>query len=81
METTKIVDMIMKDHLADASDAVKDVIMNKAAEILTLEKEKVGTNMFGHLVDQEEEVETDSPDVVASDEQLPPSPEDNETNN
>ena len=81
METTKIVDMIMKDHLADASDAVKDVIMNKAAEILTLEKEKVGTNMFGHLVDQEEEEETDSPDVVASDEQLPPSPEDNETNN
>ena len=49
METTKIVDMIMKDHLADASDAVKDVIMNKAAEILTLEKEKVGANMFGHL--------------------------------
>ena len=82
METTKIVDMIMKDHLADASDAVKDVIMNKAAEILTLEKEKVGANMFGHLIDQEEEeVETDSPDVVASDEQLPPSPEDNETNN
>ena len=41
METTKIVDMIMKDHLSDASDAVKDVIMNKAAEILTLEKERV----------------------------------------
>ena len=82
METTKIVDMIMKDHLADASDAVKDVIMNKAAEILTLEKEKVGSNMFGHLYDQEEEeVETDSPDVVDSEEQLPPSPEDNETNN
>ena len=53
METTKIVDMIMKDHLADASDAVKDVIMNKAAEILTLEKEKVGKNMFNHLIEPE----------------------------
>ncbi len=78
METTKIVDMIMKDHLADASDAVKDVIMNKAAEILTLEKEKVGKNMFNHLIEPEEE---ESSDTVASDEQLPPSPEDNETNN
>ena len=28
MEPTKIVDMIMKDQLADASDAVKDMIMN-----------------------------------------------------
>jgi len=74
METTKIVDMIMKDHLSDASDAVKDVIMNKAAEILTLEKEKVGKNMFNHLIEPEE-------DAVDSDEQLPPSPEDNETNN
>ena len=82
METTKIVDMIMKDHLADASDAVKDVIMNKAAEILTLEKEKVGADMFSHLNEPEEdEVETDSPETVASDEQFPPSPEDNETNN
>ena len=74
METTKIVDMIMKDHLSDASDAVKDVIMNKAAEILTLEKEKVGANMFGHLTEPEE-------DAVDSEAQLPPSPEDNETNN
>ena len=49
MEPTKIVDMIMKDQLADASDAVKDMIMNKAASILTLEKEKVCANMFNHL--------------------------------
>ena len=48
--------------------------MNKAAEILTLEKEKVGADMFSHLAEPEE-------DAVDSDEQLPPSPEDNETNN
>jgi len=59
MEPTKIVDMIMKDQLADASDAVKDMIMNKAAQILTLEKEKVGTNMFNHL-NEPEETETEN---------------------
>lgn len=60
METTKIVDMVMKDQLADASDAVKDMIMNKAAQILTLEKEKVGANMFNHLENEPEQTEDET---------------------
>jgi len=46
MEPTKIVDMIMKDQLADASDAVKDMIMNKAAQILTLEKGSFSSSRY-----------------------------------
>jgi|TARA_B100000073_G_scaffold201980_1_gene167283 hypothetical protein len=60
MEPTKIVDMIMKDQLADASDAVKDMIMNKAAQILTLEKEKVGQSMFAHLENEPEQTEDET---------------------
>lgn len=60
MEPTKIVDMIMKDQLADASDAVKDMIMNKAASILTLEKEKVGADMFNHLENEPEQTEDET---------------------
>ena len=60
MEPTKIVDMIMKDQLADASDAVKDIIMNKAASILTLEKEKVGANLFKDLETEPEETEKET---------------------
>ena len=77
METTKIVDMIMKDHLADASDAVKDVIMNKAAEILTLEKEKVGANMFAHLDPQNNAADPNDPEVEANPD---PSRDPNEVN-
>ena len=60
MDPTKIVDMIMKDQLADASDAVKDMIMNKAASILTLEKEKVGANMFKDLDTEPEQTEDET---------------------
>jgi hypothetical protein len=60
MEPTKIVDMIMKDQLSDASDAVKDIIMNKAASILTLEKEKVGANLFKNLETKPEETEDET---------------------
>jgi hypothetical protein len=60
MEPTKIVDMIMKDQLSDASDAVKDIIMNKAASILTLEKEKVGANLFKNLETTPEETEDET---------------------
>ena len=60
MDPTKIVDMIMKDQLADASDAVKDIIMNKAASILTLEKEKVGANMFKDLDTEPEQTEDET---------------------
>ena len=60
MEPTKIVDMIMKDQLSDASDAVKDMIMNKAAQILTLEKEKVGANMFAQLETEPEQTEDET---------------------
>jgi len=60
MDPTKIVDMIMKDQLADASDAVKDIIMNKAASILTLEKEKVGANMFKDLETEPEQTEDET---------------------
>tara|TARA_B100001996_G_scaffold204935_1_gene156994 strand:+ start:1765 stop:2037 length:273 start_codon:yes stop_codon:yes gene_type:complete len=90
METTKIVDLIMKDHLSDASDAVKDVIMNKAAEILTLEKEKVGADMFAHLdpAPAEDpngsETELNDPNDENPVEDQPthvPAPDENETNN
>ena len=60
MEPTKIVDMIMKDQLADASDAVKDIIMNKAAQILTLEKEKIGANVFKNLETEPEQTEDET---------------------
>ena len=60
MDPNKIVDMIMKDQLADASDAVKDIIMNKAASILTLEKEKVGANMFKDLDTEPEQTEDET---------------------
>ena len=60
MEPNKIVDMIMKDQLSDASDAVKDIIMNKAASILTLEKEKVGANLFSNLETEPEEPENET---------------------
>ena len=60
MEPTKIVDMIMKDQLSDASDAVKDMIMNKAAQILTLEKEKIGANLFSDLETEPEETENET---------------------
>jgi len=60
MEPTKIVDMVMKDQLADASDAVKDIIMNKAASILTLEKEKVGANLFKNLETAPEQTEDET---------------------
>jgi hypothetical protein len=60
MEPTKIVDMVMKDQLADASDAVKDIIMNKAASILTLEKEKVGASLFKELETEPEETEDET---------------------
>jgi hypothetical protein len=60
MEPTKIVDMVMRDQLADASDAVKDIIMNKAAQILTLEKEKVGANLFKELETETEETEDET---------------------
>ena len=60
MEPIKIVDMIMKDQLSDASDAVKDIIMNKAASILTLEKEKVGANLFSNLETEPEEPENET---------------------
>jgi hypothetical protein len=60
MEPTKIVDMIMKDQLADASDAVKDMIMNKAASILTLEKEKVGADMFNYSENEPEQTEDET---------------------
>ena len=60
MDPTKIIDMIMKDQLADASDAVKDIIMNKAASILTLEKEKVGANMFKDLETEPEQTEDET---------------------
>jgi len=60
MEPTKIVDMVMRDHLADASDAVKDIIMNKAAQILTLEKERVGANLFKELETEPEETEDET---------------------
>jgi len=60
MEPTKIVDMIMKDQLADASDAVKDMIMNKAASILTLEKEKVGAGMFNYSENEPEQTEDET---------------------
>jgi hypothetical protein len=60
MEPTKIVDMIMKDQLADASDAVKDIIMNKAAQILTLEKEKIGANVFNNLETEPEQTEDET---------------------
>tara|TARA_B100001113_G_scaffold347138_1_gene339040 strand:- start:2584 stop:2847 length:264 start_codon:yes stop_codon:yes gene_type:complete len=87
METTKIVDLIMKDHLSDASDAVKDVIMNKAAEILTLEKEKVGADMFAHLDPANAEDPTDTEVTTASSDEPEvdttevPAPDENETNN
>ena len=60
MEPTKIVDMIMKDQLSDASDAVKDIIMNKAAQILTLEKEKIGANVFNNLETEPEQTEDET---------------------
>ena len=60
MDPTKIVDMIMKDQIVDASDAVKDIIMNKAASILTLEKEKVGANMFKDLETEPEQTEDET---------------------
>ena len=60
MEPTKIVDMVMRDQLADASDAVKDIIMNKAAQILTLEKEKVGANLFKDLETEPEQTEDET---------------------
>lgn len=60
MEPNKIVDMIMKDQLSDASDAVKDMIMNRAASILTLEKEKVGANLFSDLDTEPEETENET---------------------
>ena len=60
MEPTKIVEMIMKDQLADASDAVKDIIMNKAAQILTLEKEKIGANVFKNLETEPEQTEDET---------------------
>jgi hypothetical protein len=60
MEPTKIVDMVMRDQLADASDAVKDIIMNKAAQILTLEKERVGANLFKELETEPEETEDET---------------------
>ena len=44
MEPTKIVDMIM----------------NKAASILTLEKEKVGADMFNHLENEPEQTEDET---------------------
>tara|TARA_Y100001970_G_scaffold181825_1_gene221267 strand:+ start:465 stop:728 length:264 start_codon:yes stop_codon:yes gene_type:complete len=87
METTKIVDLIMKDHLSDASDAVKDVIMNKAAEILTLEKERVGADMFSHLDPANAEDPTETEVTSASSEEPEgdtnqvPAPDENETNN
>lgn len=62
MEPNKIVDMIMKDQLSDASDAVKDIIMNKAASILTLEKEKVGANLFSNSETEPEEPENETTD-------------------
>jgi hypothetical protein len=60
MEPNKIVDMIMRDQLADASDAVKDIIMNKAAQILTLEKEKVGANLFKDLETEPEQTQDET---------------------
>jgi hypothetical protein len=60
MKPIKIVDMIMKDQLSDASDAVKDIIMNKAASILTLEKEKVGANLFKDLETEPEQIEDET---------------------
>jgi len=60
MEPTKIVDMVMKDQLSDASDAVKDIIMNKAASILTLEKEKIGADLFKELETEPEETEDET---------------------
>ena len=95
METTKIVDLIMKDHLSDASDAVKDVIMNKAAEILTLEKERVGADMFAHLDPQANaadpndpetelkplELDPNEPNPVEDGPTHVPAPDENETNN
>jgi len=52
--------MIMRDQLADASDAVKDIIMNKAAQILTLEKEKVGANLFKDLETEPEQTQDET---------------------
>jgi hypothetical protein len=46
MDTIEIVDKIMKDHLSDASDAVKEIIMNKAAEVLAQERQRVGASLF-----------------------------------
>jgi hypothetical protein len=46
MDTIEIVDKIMKDHLSDASDAVKEIIMNKAAEVLAHERQRVGASLF-----------------------------------
>lgn len=46
MDTIEIVDQIMKDHLSDASDAVKEIIMNKAAEVLAQERQRVGASLF-----------------------------------
>ena len=60
MEPTKIVDMVMKDQLSDASDAVKDIIMNKAASNLTLEKEKIGADLFKELETEPEETEDET---------------------
>jgi len=50
----------MKDQLSDASDAVKDIIMNKAAQILTLEKEKIGANVFNNLEKEPEQTEDET---------------------
>jgi len=62
MDTIEIVDKIMKDHLSDASDAVKEIIMNKAAEVLAQERQRVGASLFQGLESTPEETtdETDN---------------------